>query len=45
MTKNYPDLLLNLKATRLKKVIDCGHVMASPVRDKNGSRILLVKAG
>lgn len=45
MTKNYPELLLNLKASRLKKVIDCGHIMASPVRAKNGSRILFIKAG
>jgi len=45
MTRNYPDLLTDLKPRRLQKVLECGHVLASPVRDKNGSRIILLKAG
>ena len=45
MTRNYPDLLTNLKPANLQTVLECRHVMASPIRDKNGCRVILVKAG
>ena len=45
MTRNYPDLFTNLQPARLQNVLEFRHVLASPVRDNNGSRIFFLKTG
>lgn len=42
MMKNYPELLTDLRLERVKHVLDSGHFMASPVRDQDGHRVLIL---
>ncbi|XP_046464254.1 alpha-tocopherol transfer protein-like [Daphnia pulex] len=42
MTKNYPELLTELRPARAKQVLDMGLVLASPQREQNGRRVFIV---
>ena len=39
MSRNYPNLMTNLKQAELQRVIDLGHLLMSPRLDQNGSRV------
>jgi hypothetical protein len=42
--KNYPELFTDLRGERVKHVLDLGHLLASPIRDQNGSRVFIINA-
>lgn len=42
--KNYPELFTDLRIERVKHVLDLGHLLASPIRDQNGSRVFIINA-
>ena len=44
MVKNYPELLTDLRHERMKPTLDLGHLLASPQREQNGRRVLILNA-
>ena len=44
MVINYPELLTDLIPTRVHVHLDLGHLLASPQRDQNGRRVLILNA-
>lgn len=44
MVQNHPGLLTDLKYARVKKHLNLGHLLASPQRDQNGRRVLILNA-
>ena len=44
MIKNYPELFTDLRPERIKRFLDSGHILASPLRDQNGCRVFILNA-
>ena len=44
MSRNHPDLMINLTQQELQPVLDLGHHLISPRREQNRCRVFILKA-